>query len=99
MGERREGVQVLEVAAIEPDLRGPRQTFGDEPLAELANSIRQHGVLQPLVVHAPVDEATARMLSLVEILQRQDLSRERGAVSQPAVPRVANRALPQCFCS
>ena len=62
MGERREGVQVLEVAAIEPDLRGPRQTFGDEPLAELANSIRQHGVLQPLVVHAPVDEATARML-------------------------------------
>ena len=50
MGERKESVQVLEVADIKPNPVQPRQTFAEEALAELANSIRQHGVLQPLVV-------------------------------------------------
>ncbi len=40
----------LRISDIEPDRDQPRKTFGDEELGELANSIRQHGVLQPLVV-------------------------------------------------
>ncbi len=53
MGERKESVQVLEVADIKPNPVQPRQTFGDEPFGELADSVRQQGVLQPIVVHAP----------------------------------------------
>ncbi|HDS16277.1 MAG TPA: ParB/RepB/Spo0J family partition protein [Proteobacteria bacterium] len=35
---------------IEPDDKQPRKRFVDDNLAELADSIREHGVLQPLLV-------------------------------------------------
>ena len=35
---------------IEPDARQPRQRFVDENLDELAQSIKEHGVIQPLLV-------------------------------------------------
>lgn len=40
----------IEVSKISRDENQPRQTFTEESLAELASSIKQHGVLQPLVV-------------------------------------------------
>lgn len=40
----------LRLSDIEPDKEQPRKTFEDEALSELAASIGQHGVLQPLVV-------------------------------------------------
>lgn len=40
----------LKISEIEPNRNQPRTTFEDEPLRELADSIREHGVLQPLVV-------------------------------------------------
>ncbi len=40
----------LRISDIEPDKDQPRKTFTEESLAELADSISQHGVLQPLVV-------------------------------------------------
>jgi len=35
---------------IEPDPNQPRQTFDDEKIEELAGSLREHGIIQPLVV-------------------------------------------------
>ena len=40
----------IEISKISRDENQPRQTFTEESLAELASSIKQHGVLQPLVV-------------------------------------------------
>lgn len=40
----------IKVSEIKRDENQPRQTFTEESLAELASSIKQHGVLQPLVV-------------------------------------------------
>ncbi len=40
----------LRLSDIEPDKEQPRKTFEDQALIELSDSIRQHGVLQPLVV-------------------------------------------------
>jgi ParB family transcriptional regulator, chromosome partitioning protein len=40
------------VALIERSPYQPRQDFGDQDLKELADSIRQHGVLQPLLVRS-----------------------------------------------
>ena len=40
----------IKVSEITRDENQPRQTFTEESLAELAASIKQHGVLQPLVV-------------------------------------------------
>ncbi|MGH3674041.1 MAG: ParB/RepB/Spo0J family partition protein [Pseudonocardiaceae bacterium] len=46
------GVAYLEVpiAAIVPNPRQPRQVFDDDSLAELTHSIREFGLLQPIVV-------------------------------------------------
>ncbi len=38
------------ISAIQPNHRQPRQSFDDESLEELAESIRVYGVLQPLIV-------------------------------------------------
>ncbi|RYG43843.1 ParB/RepB/Spo0J family partition protein [bacterium] len=51
LGEQFDGTPVeATVESIVPNLRQPRTVFEDAPLKELAASIRQHGVLQPLVV-------------------------------------------------
>jgi ParB family chromosome partitioning protein len=40
----------LPLAAIHPNAKQPRQIFDDDALSELAHSIREFGVLQPVVV-------------------------------------------------
>jgi ParB family chromosome partitioning protein len=40
----------IDPAAIEPNPRQPRQVFDDESLAELVHSIREFGLMQPIVV-------------------------------------------------
>lgn len=41
---------VLPIAQVEASLKQPRKRFDDDSLADLAESIRQHGIIQPLVV-------------------------------------------------
>ena len=48
------GVRTVEVARIRPNPAQPRQIFDDEALSELAASIAERGVLQPILVR-PVD--------------------------------------------
>jgi len=43
-------IQEIEVALIVPNPFQPRKVFRQEALQELANSIKEHGVIQPLVV-------------------------------------------------
>lgn len=47
-------VTTLKISEIEPNKRQPRTAFEDEALRELADSIREHGIIQPLVVR-PLD--------------------------------------------
>src|SRR5688500_17854852 len=44
------GVRTIEVARIRPNPAQPRQIFDEEALAELAASITERGVLQPILV-------------------------------------------------
>ena len=50
--EQASGMQLLalRVDAIRPDPLQPRQTFQDESLQELSDSIRQDGIIQPIEV-------------------------------------------------
>src|SRR2546425_4561556 len=45
------GARLVPIDAIQPNPQQPRTRFVDEELGALADSIRQHGVLQPLLVH------------------------------------------------
>ena len=42
--------QTLKINLIEPNSEQPRKNFDEESLQELADSIRQYGILQPLIV-------------------------------------------------
>ena len=55
--EKQEGPGTLEVAlsALRPNPSQPRKDFVDARLRELADSIRQKGVLQPVLVEAEAD--------------------------------------------
>ena len=105
--ERKEdaGLLNLPLSKVEPAADQPRERFEPEALEDLADSIRQHGVLQPIAVRAlgggyyqiiagerrwraareagldtiparvlEADDRAAKVLALVENLQRQDLN-------------------------
>ncbi len=86
---RREVVD-LDVQQIMPNRRQPRTIFEQEPLAELAASIREHGVIQPIIVR-PIPltkwEGHARRYELIagERRWRASILAERPAI--PALIR------------
>lgn len=50
------GLRSLPIERIHPNKGQPRKTFAQEPLAELAASIKEQGILQPVVVRRRGDE-------------------------------------------
>jgi ParB family chromosome partitioning protein len=54
--ETQAGAAEIPVARVSPNPHQPRQSIAEESLAELAASIREHGVIQPLVVTQSGDE-------------------------------------------
>lgn len=52
-------VRTVRVGAIEPNPYQPRREFRDEELAELMNSIRENGLLQPIMVRPAPPESGA----------------------------------------
>lgn len=54
----------IPVPVIAPNPEQPRQTFDDEPLHELAHSIREFGLMQPIVVRSIPREGRARALEV-----------------------------------
>jgi ParB family transcriptional regulator, chromosome partitioning protein len=102
---RTAGVRVIPVDRIEPNPDQPRMAIDESTIDELAASIREHGVLQPILVRPlggnrwqliagerrwrasvranletipalieDIDDDTALEISIIENLQREDLS-------------------------
>ncbi len=102
---RSTGVKVIPVDRIESNPEQPRLAFDETTLQELAGSIREHGVLQPILVRPigenhfqliagerrwrasklagmptipalveDIDDSTALEISIIENLQREDIS-------------------------
>ena len=104
-GRARGGVRNIDVDRITPNPEQPRLAMDEVSLEELASSIREHGVLQPILVRPlddgefqliagerrwrasraaglgtipalveEIDDDTALEISIIENLQREDLS-------------------------
>ncbi|HLX36014.1 MAG TPA: ParB/RepB/Spo0J family partition protein [Candidatus Limnocylindrales bacterium] len=104
-GRSKGGVRIIDVDRITPNPEQPRLAFDQATLDELAASIREHGVLQPILVRPlddnefqliagerrwraskaagldtipalveEIDDDTALEISIIENLQREDLS-------------------------
>lgn len=48
--EQAGSLSTLPISQIQPGLKQPRKRFDDEAISELADSIREHGLIQPLTV-------------------------------------------------
>lgn len=48
--ENKEGVVTVKINSVEPNKNQPRKAFNEDALAELADSIKQYGVIQPILV-------------------------------------------------
>ncbi len=76
----------LKLDAIQPDPNQPRKTFSQETLEELAESIRQDGVIQPI----EVTEIRANQYMIVHGERRWQAARLAGLETIPAVVRRRN---------
>ena len=77
----------IDPAAIEPNPKQPRQVFDGEALAELVHSIREFGLMQPIVVRAvdPVEGSPRYQLVMGE--RRWRAAQEAGLAAIPAIVR------------
>ncbi|MBE6797357.1 MAG: ParB/RepB/Spo0J family partition protein [Ruminococcaceae bacterium] len=66
---------------IEPNKEQPRKTFDEKALSELADSIREHGLLQPIIVK-PLTNGTYRIIAGE---RRWRASRIAGLETVPAI--------------
>lgn len=78
------GVAEVSVADIAPNPRQPRENMEPAALEELAESIRTHGLIQPLVLTLAPDGAATRYY-LVAGERRWRASRMAGLASVPAI--------------
>jgi ParB family chromosome partitioning protein len=80
------GVQQIAVEIIKRNPRQPRIHFKEEELNELAASIREHGVIQPLIV-SPKNDGS---FILIAGERRLQASQRAGLKTVPVVTRQAN---------
>jgi ParB/RepB/Spo0J family partition protein len=78
---RSVGVRIVPIDHIEPNPEQPRLVFNQETLDELAASIREHGVLQPILVR-PVGPNTYQLIAGE---RRWRASKLAGLLSIPAL--------------
>jgi ParB family chromosome partitioning protein len=82
---RRAGPEMLDIDLIAPNPEQPRTHFEPERLRELADSIGQHGIIQPLVVSRDEDGG----YRLIAGERRLQAARLAGLASVPVVVREA----------
>src|SRR6266568_7314685 len=85
VAESGERVHQINLATIVPSALQPRKDFGREALQELIDSIRQHGIIQPLIVR----QVGARF-ELIAGERRWRAAQEIGLATVPAIVRTAN---------
>src|SRR5207237_179018 len=83
--ESGERVHQINLANVVRSALQPRKDFGREPLQELIDSIRQHGIIQPLIVRQ-----VGTRFELIAGERRWRAAQELGLTTVPAIIRSAN---------
>ncbi|GAA3706473.1 hypothetical protein GCM10022377_20240 [Zhihengliuella alba] len=76
----------IPVVSIHPNRKQPRQVFDEEDMAELVHSIKEIGLLQPIVVRPSAEEGPERY-ELVMGERRWRATQEAGLETIPAIVR------------
>ena len=80
--EARGGVMMLRISSVEPNREQPRKDFDEDRLAELAESIREHGVIQPLLV-----QKAGKHYEIIAGERRWRAAKQAGLKEIPAIVR------------
>lgn len=59
----QQGIQLVQIDHIQPNPHQPRSFLDETTLNELADSIREHGILQPLIVSKEQDSKTFTLIA------------------------------------
>ena len=78
-------INEIEISAISPNPEQPRATFDEESLEELATSIRELGIIQPLTLRS----AGANTYQIISGERRYRAAKMAGLTSVPAYVRTA----------
>ena len=90
LGPIKEAVYLIEVEKIKPNPHQPRRDFDPVALQELADSIREYGILQPLIVTKivkDIDSGTAVQYELIAGERRLRASQLLNLERVPAIVR------------
>src|SRR5438552_2896792 len=85
VAETGEKVHRINLASITPSPLQPRKDFAREALQELIESIRQHGIIQPLIVRQ-----VGTRFELIAGERRWRAAQELGLATVPTIVRTAN---------
>jgi ParB family transcriptional regulator, chromosome partitioning protein len=77
----------IEPSAIQPNPRQPRSVFDADALAELVHSIREFGLMQPIVVRELSQPSGPHRYQLIMGERRWRASQEAGLAAIPAIVR------------
>ena len=78
---KEEGIQTLRISQIEPKADQPRKHFDEEALLELSDSIKAHGLLQPIIVR----ESSAGYYQIIAGERRWRATKLAGLTEIPAI--------------
>ena len=84
-----EGVEEVELARIAPNPLQPRHAIQPETLQELADSIREHGVIQPLIVTRSANPVDDMPYTLIAGERRWQAARLAGLERAPVIIKEA----------
>jgi ParB family transcriptional regulator, chromosome partitioning protein len=83
------GLREVPIDSILPNPYQPRSKMEEERLEELANSIREHGIIQPLIVTQMEDGAVGERFRLIAGERRWRAARRAGLAHVPVVIKEA----------
>ena len=78
----KDTVVQLKINDVEPNVNQPRKSFDDDKLTELADSIKEHGVIQPIIVTKKDD-----YYQIIAGERRWRASKKAGLKTIPAIVR------------
>ena len=91
---RGESIFWIEIEKIEPNPFQPRRDFADDALRDLAGSIREHGVLQPVLVTKREVETPSGLQVTYELIAGERRWRASKLAGLSQIPAIIRRGVP-----
>ncbi len=87
----KEAVFLVEIEKIKPNPLQPRRDFNQEELLSLSESIKEHGILQPLIVTKVERESTGKLEVEYELIAGERRLEAAKMASFPQVPVIVRK--------